>query len=121
MSTIHSFEQFSSGERELYFDALRELYRRDFPLYAAEQLWLTSTRPGESSTSTPSPRLKRSSIESARRSALSRGGSGWSPSKGDSLVLAPTWSAEPSISPPSPKLPTPSTLPATTIRCRASL
>ncbi len=47
MSTIHSFEQFSSGERELYFDALRELYRRDFPLYAAEQLWLTSTRPGE--------------------------------------------------------------------------
>lgn len=34
-------------DRELYFDALRELYRRDFSLFAAEQITLTSKRPGE--------------------------------------------------------------------------
>ena len=32
---------------ELYFDALRELYRRDFELFGAEQLVITGTAPGQ--------------------------------------------------------------------------
>ena len=37
----------NSTDKELRYDALRELYRRDFPLFAAEQITLTSKKPGE--------------------------------------------------------------------------